>query len=366
MLNLAAGFARRGIPVDLLLAAAEGPYLQEVPKEVRIVDLAAGRVRNSILPLMRYLRQKRPAVLLTALDHSNCAAVLARDLSGSATKIAITLHLTPESSPGRGLRFRHLFAHSMMRYTHARADAIVAVSAGVADDHARLYKTPAARLNVIYNPVITEDLLAKATQPLDHPWFADGQPPVIVAVGRLTAEKDFANLVQAFAMVRGSGERCRLLILGEGELRPALEALIRKSGVKEDIALPGFVSNPFPYLARARLFVLSSRSEGLPTVLIEALAVGTPVVATNCRNGPAEILDNGKFGTLVPIENPAGLAAAIQEALRKNQQPPPEESWRRFDAERAVDDYLALFAGMTRCARDRSSTAMRLSREEDR
>jgi glycosyltransferase involved in cell wall biosynthesis len=342
MLNLASGFSRRGVPVDLLLAASEGPYLKDVPADVRIVDLAAGRVRSSILPLIRYLRHEKPAVLLSAIDHSNCAAVIARDLAGSATRVAITLHITPSADTTQRPRYHQFLARNLIRYSHARADNIIAVSAGVADDYAREYVTPAAKIQVIFNPVISPSLFAKARLSFDHPWFIAEQPPVIVAVGRLSEQKDFTNLIEAFALVRATGQSCRLMILGEGEQRLALETIVRQRGLQDDVALPGFVDNPFQYLSNARLFVLSSRWEGLPTVLIEAMAFSTPVISTNCRSGPIEILENGRFGSLVPIENAEALATAICAELAKKKLGPPKESWERFDVEHAVDSYLKL------------------------
>lgn len=228
----------------------------------------------------------------------------------------------------------------MTRYTHARADIIIAVSAGAADDYARHYKTPAAKIQVIYNPVISPPLFATARLPLDHPWLVTGQPPVIIGISRLSEEKDFANLIESFAIVRATGQQCRLMILGEGELWPSLESLVQQRGLQDDVTLPGFVDNPFQYLSHARLFVLSSRCEGLSTALIEAMAFSTPVVSTNCRNGPIEILDNGRFGAPVPIENAEALATVICAELAKKKLGPPKESWERFDVEHAVDSYL--------------------------
>lgn len=347
MLNLACGFAQRGVPVDMVLAAAEGPYLAEIPPEVPVVDLKAGRVRSSIGPLIRYLRLKRPSVLLSALDHTNFAAVVSRDLARVSTRVAITLHNTPSQ------KFKHYPFHKkyqarhLSRYTHSKADVIIAVSSGVADDYSQLFQTPAQRIHVVYNPVVSDEVFAKANMPLDHPWFADGQPPVILAIGRLTPQKDFLTLIRAFDKVKASCQNCRLMILGEGEMRPSLEGFIKERSLQADVALPGFVNNPFKYLAKARLFVLSSSWEGLPTVLIEALAVGTPVISTNCKSGPKEILVDGKYGQLVPVKDPDILAREIVSELNRPKAVPPSESWGRFEVTRAVDGYLSLLRGCT-------------------
>jgi len=201
---------------------------------------------------------------------------------------------------------------------------------------------PRARIDMILNPVITPDLHALGASPLSHPWFAPGQPPVVVGIGRLERQKDFPTLIRAVARVRRS-RPVRLLILGEGGKRPALEALVHELGLEEDVALPGFVENPYAYLARAQVFALSSIFEGLPTVLIEALALGTPVVATDCRTGPREILDDGRLGRLVAMAQPEALAAAIAETLDRPPAPVPAEDLAAYRQADAADSYIRLF-----------------------
>jgi glycosyltransferase involved in cell wall biosynthesis len=196
-------------------------------------------------------------------------------------------------------------------------------------------------MEVIYNPVITPALLARARQAPDHPWFGPGQPPVILGVGRLTPPKDFPTLIRAFAEVR----RCRLarlIILGEGEDRPALEALINELRLSADVALPGFRNNAMAYMAGSELFVLSSAWEGLPTVLIEALAAGTKVVSTDCPSGPREILQNGRLGALVPVGDARALARAMIDALDRPSQNVPVDALAPFTRDAAVDHYLRL------------------------
>ena len=197
---------------------------------------------------------------------------------------------------------------------------------------------------MIYNPIVTSDLLKKSEAPLEHPWFKSGEPPVILGVGRLTAQKAFDVLITAFAQVRES-QQARLLILGEGEDRPMLEALVKRLGLEQDIALPGFVSNPYSYMAHASLFVLSSRWEGLPTVLVEAMSVGTPVIATDCPSGPREILRDGQYGPLVPVDDPAALARAIQNLLANHPACPKEESWKPYELDFVTDQYLSMLMG---------------------
>ena len=175
---------------------------------------------------------------------------------------------------------------------------------------------------------------------MDHPWFAPGSPPVVLGIGRLTTQKDFPTLLKAFAQVRAV-RKARLMILGEGRDRQALEVLARELGVASDVDLPGFVLNPFPYMVRASLLVLSSAWEGLPGVLIEAMACGCPVVSTDCPSGPSEILDGGAYGPLVPVGDDGALAKAILSVL---EMPPDPERLRAraalFSVERATDQYL--------------------------
>jgi glycosyltransferase involved in cell wall biosynthesis len=285
-----------------------------VPADVRIVDLKARRVMTSLPGLVRYLRRERPEALLSAMHHANTVAIWARQISGVPTRILVSIHNTTSVSLHKA---RHLRAN-LLSYLAGRfypyADAIIAVSKGVAEDFSNISGIPLDRINIIYNPVVVPELFERAKEQIEHPWFAPGQPPVILGVGRLTRQKDFQTLIRAFEIVRR--ERfVRLVILGEGEERPQLETMIKELGLEEDVALPGFVTNPYAYMARAAVFVLSSAWEGLPTVLIEALACGCPVVSTDCPSGPAEILKNGKYGLLVPVGDTFALGKAITKTL---------------------------------------------------
>jgi glycosyltransferase involved in cell wall biosynthesis len=229
----------------------------------------------------------------------------------------------------------------LAKWFYPWADAVTAVSSGVADDLAKAARLPQSLIKVIYNPIVTGELQKKAASVLEHPWFRPGEPPVVLGVGRLTGQKAFSVLIEAFARVRKS-QPARLVILGEGEERPMLEALIRQLGVEQDVDLPGFVSNPYTYMAHAALFVLSSRWEGLPTVLVEAMSLRTPVIATDCPSGPREILRDGQYGQLVAVDDPRALALAIQNSLANRGVRPLEESWKPFGLDFVTDQYLSL------------------------
>jgi glycosyltransferase involved in cell wall biosynthesis len=317
MVNLARDFVERGIVVDLVLAKAEGTYLSEVPREVRVIDLSVPRVIASLPGLVRYLKREYPAVILSAMDHTNIVALWARKIAGVPCRLAISVHSTLSKSSGNAANFRSRLMPCLISRFYRWADVIITVSQGVADDLVKTTSLPQERVKVIYNPVITPEILEKARESLDHPWFALDQPPVILSVGRLTAAKDYPTLIRAFAFVR-TKRPARLIILGKGKDRPKLEALVRELGLEEDISLPGFVDNPYVYMARAAVFVLSSIWEGLPTVLIEAMALGTPVVSTDCPSGPREIAALTKGCFLVPCGNSLAIGNAIIKVIDKH------------------------------------------------
>jgi glycosyltransferase involved in cell wall biosynthesis len=338
LLNLAEGIASRGFPVDLVLARAEGPYMAEIPDSVRVIDLKAPRVFLCLPALVHYLQCERPMALLSTL-YANIIAVWARRITGIPQRVVLNEQNTLSSVSNGEKDLRWKLYPELAKWFYPWADAITAVSDGVATDLALAAKLSPSLIQVIYNPIVTRELRIKSESHLDHPWFRKGEPPVVLGVGRLTAQKAFEVLIESFAQVRKS-QPARLLILGEGEDRPMLEALVRQLGLEQDISMPGFVSNPYPYMAQAALFVLSSRWEGLPTVLVEAMSLGTPVIATDCPSGPMEILRNGQYGLLVPMDDPHALAMAIQKSLANHEICSSEENWKRFELDFVADQYI--------------------------
>jgi glycosyltransferase involved in cell wall biosynthesis len=341
LVNLVRGLVAKGVPVDVVLAAAEGPLLEELSPAARIVVLGSRRVLPCVLPLAKYLRRERPRVLLSSMSHANVVAIWARALSRVSTPVIVTVHNTlsvtsREAAVSHGWLWPHL-----IRAFYPQADGIVAVSRDAADDLARTARIPRDRIEVIYNPVITSSLRRQAGQAPDHPWFAPGEPPVVLGAGRLTRQKDFATLIRAFAELRRR-RSVRLVILGEGDERPALTALVSELGLDSDVALLGFRDNPAAYMAHAAVFVLSSAWEGLPTVLIEALAAGARVVSTDCPSGPREILQDGRLGALVPVGDPVALARAIGDTLDRPNGKVPPEALVAFTTEAALEHYLRL------------------------
>jgi len=224
--------------------------------------------------------------------------------------------------------------------TYSQADLIIAVSRGVAKDVADLTGLPESKIQAIWNPIPIEDILTKAEENVNHPWFVVKELPIILGVGRLDYQKDFFTLINAFAIVRQS-LKSRLVILGEGKVRSELEQLVSKLGLEDEVSLPGYIKNPYPYMKNADVFVLSSYYEGLGYVLLEALAVGTPIVSTNCPSGPDEVLEHGKYGRLVGVQDANGLASAILATL--SEPPDPQLLQKRardFHLDSIVEQYL--------------------------
>jgi glycosyltransferase involved in cell wall biosynthesis len=341
VLNLVEAFAARpDLAVDLVLIREESRHLGDLPAAVNVVRLGVRHSALAVAPLAAYLRRARPDALLAAKDRAGRAALLARRLAGVPTRVVIRLGTTlSEAIKDKGPLLRWL-RYLPIRALYGWADGIVAVSEGVAADTIAIARLPAQRLHVVRNPVVTPDLGRAAAAAVDHPWLADRAVPVVMGIGRLTRQKDFATLIQAFARVRRE-RAARLVILGEGRDRPALLALAAAEGIASAVALPGFQINPYAWLARAQVFVLSSLWEGSPNALTEALAIGTPVVSTDCRSGPRELLADGRYGPLVPVGDAAAMAAAIGTVL---QRPLPREvlmaAVRDYDVELSARRYL--------------------------
>jgi glycosyltransferase involved in cell wall biosynthesis len=309
-------FSELGYQVDLLVGDPESPYMDRLHPEVRVIDLGTSNAITGVPALARYLWREKPGTLLTQRIRVNVLALRARQLARSKTKVFVTSNTNISSQLESMRPDKREKQLALLRKYYPRNDGIMAVSLGVAEDTAKIIGIPLEKIRVIHNPVVTPELETLAAIRPDHPWFAPGEEtPVFLGIGRLEPQKDFPNLIRAFALVRQTLPS-RLMILGEGALRPSLQALADELGVGQDLAMPGFVKNPYQYMRAAQVFVLSSRWEGSPNGLTEALAVGTPVVATNCPNGPYEILQAGKYGLLVPMSDPKALADAMLETLR--------------------------------------------------
>jgi glycosyltransferase involved in cell wall biosynthesis len=352
--RLANGFVARGVATDLLITASRDPLPEATDPRVRLVHMGRMTTVTRVPAMVLYLRRRRPAAILTHRIREDVFSLKAVRLAGTQTPVFVTVHgrmsVKLDHIPGwKGRRRRA----EVLRY-YRRNRGIIAISDDTAQDLHRLLGATAP-VTSIPNPIVTAQLLELAEAPIEHPWFTDGQAgprvPVMVFAGRLEFEKDLLTLLRAFARLR-QGRDCRLLIIGDGRLRPEIEAERAALGLADSVDLPGWAPNPYPYLRQASLVVLSSTWDALPTVLIEALALGTPVVSTECGAGPREILQDGRLGPLVPPGDPQALAAALARTL---DDPLPAATLRqggeRYEAQRNADLYLELMLGPGRPGR---------------
>jgi glycosyltransferase involved in cell wall biosynthesis len=338
--HLIPALARRGYRVDLLKVRRHGPELGEVPDGVTVVDLGSRHTFACLPRLVRYLRRQRPAAMLSDKDRVNRTALLARALARVPTRLVLSSGTTISIDlTNRGRLERWIQRNSMGRL-YPLADRVIVTSQGVADDMAAYTGLARHLIRVVPSPVVPDTLFNPDFPRPDHPWFGDPGTPLILSAGALCGRKDFDTLLRAFARVRRE-RPCRLMILGRGSARERLLSLAGQLGVADRFALPGFVEQPYAYMAHADLFAFTSRWEGLGFVLIEALAVGTPVVSTDCPSGPREILEGGRYGTLVPVGDDLALAAAMIATLDA---PLAAETLRQaarpYEIEASTDAYL--------------------------
>jgi glycosyltransferase involved in cell wall biosynthesis len=345
VLNLVRGLADLGANVDLIPVKTKSAYIDALPARVHSLDPRASHTVTSLPRLAHYLRTERPAALLAAKDRANQVAIFARYFAGVSTRLVLRMGTTVSAAMAGKHPIKERLWYLRMRVLYPFADAVVAVSKGVADDLEKNAGLSPSLLRVIQNPVITPELMVLADQPVEHLWFRPGSAPVIMGVGRLTRQKDFPTLLRAFELVRES-RPCHLAILGEGRDRIVLESLARELGITNDVWFPGFVENPYAYMRKAALFVLSSVWEGSPNVLTEALALGTPAVSTDCPSGPREILANGQYGPLVRMGDYHALARSILTTIDS----PPEKTLlksavRDYTVEASSRRYLEVLLG---------------------
>ena len=339
MVMIANGLAEAGEQVDLVVVNAAGPNRELVADGVNVVDLKSSRLLTAIPRYARYLYRRRPRSVMSALGHANIATVWLARLFSPHSRVILTVHNSMAASAHAGARGKFLLR--LERRALMMADHTVTVSEGIRKQLVTSLGLDPATVSAILNPLEVAEISRKSAGPAHHPWLDEPGPPVIVGVGRLVPVKDFETLIRAFALVVDK-QPARLVILGEGEESSRLEDLVASLGLEECVSFPGFVSNVPAYLGKASVFVLSSRSEGLPGVLLEALACDTQVVSTDCETGPREILEDGKWGKLVDVGDHEALAEAIVETLSRDDRIPTKLRAADFDSAIAVGKYRSL------------------------
>lgn len=340
-INLCHYMLAQGLDVALVLNEMKGELLSQVPRAVRIISLDSARTLGALPGLIHCLKREQPDIVLSSLGHNNIIAIWAKCLAGVKTAVIIGQHnaLSSESLSSRS--WQHRILPLLYRAFSRFADGVLAVSKGVADDMATRCGISRERISVIYNPIVTSSRVAGHSP--THDWLDDKNVPVFIGIGRLVPQKNFQLLIRAFAKL-SSRQRARLIIIGDGPLRRELHSLACLLGVADDVDLIGYRESPYAYLEQAAAVVLPSRFEGFGNVLVEAMSCGTPVISTDCPFGPSEILEDGQYGLLVPMDDPASMADAMASTLtRPRQSAALMRRASEFSPEAIGRQYLALF-----------------------
>lgn len=341
-LILADELTKRGFDLDLVVVNTINSAYTPNPN-IKLVDLNAHQIRYALPALVKYLRTVQPEVMFSAETPVNSLALAAKLIARFPKHMVVSEHNHLSSVVKHATRMGDHIRPLLVKYLYPQADLIVPVSNGIAQDLIGTYKLNKNKIRPVYNMFDIQAIISNSKAQAEHPWLEKNDLPLIINTGRLSPQKDQETLLKAFAILR-SRMACRLLILGEGPERARLAQLAQELNITDDVLMPGFVSNPFAFMARAKVFVLSSAWEGLPTALIEALACGTPVVSTDCPSGPSEILENGKYGELVPVGNVNALADAIFRTLGNHH---PSEFLRQraldFSIDKIMPEYLDIF-----------------------
>ncbi len=352
LLKIAEGLAELGVDVDLVTAKKVGKIGSRINPAVNLIDLGSSRFNliKNVVGLTNYLIDKKPAILFSSIHFNNitstCAIILARLVGVNSKLVVRQANRLEYQLKGYPFPIGPLM-YPLIRMAYKKADLIICPSKGLLSDLTKFMKAEESKIKLVYNPTVTPDIFEKAQQKTNHPWFEQKSFPIILGAGRLKPQKDFTTLIEAFARVKRNFRDAKLVILGEGTQRRELENLVTKLGLQGDVDLVGFQENPYAFIAKADLFVLSSIYEGLPNILIEALALKKKIVATNCPSGPAEILKFGKYGSLLPTSSPFLLEAAMAKALEEKSSSLAESSPANdFEQKKQVEKYGQIFLNL--------------------
>jgi glycosyltransferase involved in cell wall biosynthesis len=311
-IRFARALARRGHQVKLIVGFIDPAFKFPEITDIGIDVWQLPKVRSMLWPIMRFLRSEKPDVVFSAEDHLNTIVLIAALLSGSKVNISGSSRVSPFGTYSNVTFSKRWLLKHLAQLVMRRADALTCVSQDMVAQYRKVFASPPHVC--VYNVVDDADSRNRMREPLDHPWLRDKSMPVLVAAGRLASLKGFTDLIEAVNLLKGH-RQFRLMILGDGPLRAELQNLIESRGLVDTVELLGYVENPLKYFARADVFVSSSLVEGMPNVLVEAMMCGCTPVSTDCPTGPRELLQEGKYGYLVPMRDPQAMAAAIERAL---------------------------------------------------
>lgn len=314
MHHLIPAIAARGYTVDLLHVRKHGPHFDKPPPGVNIIDLGTSHVYSSLFKVHRYLRNNRPAVLFSDKDRVNRIAILANMAAGSPSRIIVRSGTTISVDLAHRGAFDRFMQKQSMGKLYRKAAKVIVPCQSVADDLAAYTGLPRTHIAAVPSPIVPQSLLDNTPPPPAHKWFQNKNQPIILSVGALTPRKGFVTLIHAFSRLRQQTP-AHLLIIGKGPQRQELQALAEQLGVADDIDFAGFIDKPYAYMAHCDVFAFASRWEGLSFVLVEALGMGAAVVATDSPGGSAEVLQNGRFGKLVPVDDIHAFCVGLQQSL---------------------------------------------------
>lgn len=339
-INLASEMMQQGYQIDLFLTMYQGNYLKDIPKEVKVIKGKGGALK-SMVTFANYIRDDKPDVIISSRDYLNLINILVTKLVRAKTKVIASVHVDYSGMPKQRQSYRIKALNFILKKLYPKADRIVAVSNGVAKDFSLRYNYPLDKIEVIYNPTYLEENYL-IERKMKYETFFHTELPIVIGVGRLNDQKNFSLLIEAFEVVSKQIES-KLIILGEGSNRPKLEKIIADKKLINNVFLPGFVPNPIDYIKKSNVFVMSSSWEGFGNVIIEAMGTGISVVTTDCPSGPAEILNNSKYGKLVPMNNKKEMANAIIEMIKNPLDPELVKTRaKNFSVSTIVDQYLNL------------------------
>ncbi|NVN96543.1 MAG: glycosyltransferase [Bacteroidetes bacterium] len=314
--NITNGLAVLNFDVTLLVPSFDGDFSDKLSKNIKTHSFNKKRTSSCVFVLANFLKTNKPDAILSLSFHANCIAVISLMISGLSRKTLciISEHINLAQSLSFLSPIKRFIMKAFIYTFYRKADALLAVSSGAADSMSKYSGVDRSKISVINNPVLDENFFLSINETVNHPFLNNKNIPVMITVGRFDYQKDVGTLLVSMSYIK-KDRPIRLIICGDGPLKNEMEIKAKELNIYDDIDFMGFTKNPFPYIKKSDVFVLSSLYEGLPTVLIEALAIGVPIVSTDCPDGPREILNNGEYGMLVQVSNPKALSQAIIETL---------------------------------------------------